>query len=84
MLKKLIIVSLSAVLLGGCTLLDSLKTGDAARDAKPQVVETSTPTPSIDPELQTIPSPASGTDTTSLETDINSTTILDENFSDLN
>ena len=45
MLKKLAIISASALLLGGCTLGDVFKTGDAARDEKSMAVATSTPAP---------------------------------------
>lgn len=83
MLKKLALITISSLLLGGCTLLDSLRQSDAAQDVKPAIVATPTPLPSSDSALQAMPSTAPGTDVTSLETDINSTVILDEDFSDL-
>lgn len=85
MIKKLAILGISAILLGGCTFTDVFKTDNAAQDEKPAVVATSTPapTPTPDTQLQAIPSPLSGTDDASLETDINNTVILDEDFSDL-
>ena len=83
MIKKLAILGISAILLGGCTLTDAFKNGNAVQDEKPAVVATSTPVPTPDTQLQAIPSPAAGNDATSLETDINATTILDEDFSDL-
>lgn len=85
MFKKLTLISLSALLLGGCTLLDVFKPSDAAKDINKEVVASSTPTPAPpDPNLEAIPSPKAENDVTSLETDINSTVILDEDFSDLN
>jgi PBP1b-binding outer membrane lipoprotein LpoB len=82
MLKKLAIIAFSAVLLGGCTLLDNvLKPGDAAKDAKSDTVAPPSPTP--DSSLESMPSTSASDDVTSLETDIGATTILDENFSDL-
>ena len=88
MIKKIAFLGISAILLGGCTLTDAFKAGNAAQDEKPAVIATSTPTPiptsTPDAELQTIPSPGSGTDDKSLETDINNTIILEEDFSDLN
>lgn len=83
MFKKLTLISLSALLLGGCTLLDVFKPSDAAKDINKEVVASSTPAPP-DPNLEAIPSPKAENDVTSLETDINSTVILDEDFSDLN
>lgn len=83
MIKKLAILGISAILLGGCTFTDVFKTDNAAQDEKPAVVATSTPAPTPDTQLQAIPSPLSGTDDSSLETDINNTVILDEDFSDL-
>ncbi|MFH2085647.1 MAG: hypothetical protein ABII21_02605 [bacterium] len=84
MIKKLALLSISALLLSGCTLGNSLKTSDAAQDSLPEAVMTSpTPTTVPDPELQEMPSTSTTTDETSLETDINNTKILDEDFSDL-
>ncbi len=82
MLKKIVTITLSAALLGGCTLGDLLKPGDAAKDARSDVVASPSPTP--DTSLDAMPTTSSGSDDASLETDINSTTILDEDFSDLN
>lgn len=84
MLKKLAIISASALLLGGCTLGDVFKTGDAARDEKTMAVATSTPAPvKPDQELEVIPSVSTSTDITSLEADINNTKVLEEDFSDI-
>lgn len=85
MIKKIAILAFSSILLGGCTLLDVFKPSDAAKDTKKEVVATSTPAPaSPDPNLEAMPSPKAANDVSSLETDINSTVILDEDFSDLN
>ncbi len=81
MFKKLAIITLSSVLLGGCTLTDFLKPGDAAKDAKSESIMTPSPTP--DTVIESMSSTSTSDDTASLETDINSTTILDEDFSDL-
>ncbi|MEI8232129.1 MAG: hypothetical protein WCG44_00115 [bacterium] len=85
MIKKIAIIAVSALLLGGCTLTDVFKTSDAAKDQKP-VVATSTPAPttSADISLEAIPAPATATDVDSLEKDINNTKVLEEDFSDLN
>lgn len=85
MYKKLLIVGLSAILLGGCTLTDVFKNNQAAEDSKPISSMTPSPSPSaIDTELQAVPSTSTSSDVDSLETDINNTTILKEDFSDLN
>lgn len=85
MLKKLALITLSAALLGGCTLGNVLKTNNAAFDEKPgSPTSSAAPTATPDTSLESMPSTTTGTDDASLETDINSTTILDEDFSDLN
>lgn len=87
MIKKIAIIATSAILLGGCTLGDMLKTNNAASDVKsdsPIVTSTPTPTTSPDVSLEAIPSTSNSTEVTSLEKDINNTKILDEDFSDLN
>lgn len=84
--KKIAFVLLSSILLGGCTLTDSFKTGNAAKDAKPEqsaVSASLAPTTTADPELSAMPSTSGSSDVGSLEADINSTTILEEDFSDL-
>lgn len=85
MIKKLALLGLSAVLLGGCTLGNALKTGDAAQDSLPEATATATaaPTATPDREIESMPSTSPGNDEQSLETDINNTVILDEDFSDL-
>lgn len=81
MYKKLAIITVSSFLLGGCTLGDFLKPGDAANDAKPD--STMSPAPTPDKSLESMPSTSTSDDASSLELDINNTTILDEDFSDL-
>lgn len=84
MLKKLALITLSAALLGGCTLGNVLKTNNAATDEKPGTPMSSVaPTTSPDTSLESMPATTNGTDNASLETDVNSTTILDEDFSDI-
>ncbi len=84
MLNKLAIITISAVLLGGCTLGDVFKSDGAAKDEKSMAVATSTPVPvKSDKELEVIPSVSVSTDDASLEADINNTKVLEEDFSDI-
>ena len=86
MSQKLALVTVLAVLLGGCSLTLPGMGNQAASDSAPSPVaqgnvsESATP----DTKLEAIPSPGTGTDTTSLEKDLNDTQILDEDFSNLN
>ena len=88
MFKKLAIISLASLALGGCTLGDMLQTNSAVMDEKQEsVVATSTPAPTVmtpDKDLDSMKQNSSSTEVTSLETDINGTTIIQEDFSDLN
>lgn len=88
MLKKIAVIALASLALGGCSLKDMLKTNSAVMDEKKEeVVATSTPAPTYmepDKDLDSMKQNSSSTDVTSLETDINGTTILQEDFSDLN
>lgn len=84
MIKKIALITLSSLLLGGCTLGNYLKPNEAATDAKNIPVATATPVPTSDQSLDSVPATSSETDDTSLETDLNNTAILDEDFSDLN
>lgn len=88
MLKKIAVVTLASLALGGCNLKDIFKTNSAVMDEKKEtVVATSTPAPTYmepDKDLDSMKQTSSSTDATSLETDINGTTILQEDFSDLN
>jgi hypothetical protein len=85
MIKKLAILALSSLVLGGCTLTNIFSPNQAAQDAQSEPVATSTPAPVASPDttLDAIPSTSTSSDETSLETDINNTKILDEDFSDL-
>lgn len=85
MYKKLAFVAISSLLLGGCTLTNYLRGGGAAKDVQNNQAEIA-PSPSITPdkELEMIPGNSSNNDETSLETDIDNTVILEEDFSDLN
>lgn len=83
MYKKIAVITLSAFFLGGCSLTDLLKTNNAATDQQSQAVATSTPAPIPDPELDRMPPTSTSSDTTSLETDINSTVILEDDYSDI-
>jgi PBP1b-binding outer membrane lipoprotein LpoB len=86
MIKKITILIVSALLLGGCTLSDIFKPNQAVSDQKSELSATQTPLPvsSVDPNLEAMPSTSTSTDTASLEIDIESTKILEEDFSDLN
>lgn len=88
MLKKIAVITLASLALGGCSLKDMLSQGNAVMDEnKQESVATSTPAPTYmepDEELESMKQNSSSNDITSLEADINSTTILQEDFSDLN
>lgn len=77
MVKKIMFLGLAAILLGGCSLQSYLPgKNEAARDQKTEeekVIVGESPAPSL----------STGTDDDSLESDINATIILDEDFSDL-
>lgn len=89
MFKKLAILSLSTVILGGCSLQTMVKTNDAAKDSqspapamtKPEATVTTSPDAAL---LQANPSTSPANDDKSLETDINNTNVVKEDFSDLN
>lgn len=80
MSKRLFVLATLALALGGCSLQNQAAT-DTGAVASPGTVVAS---PAPDAELSAVPSPGTGSDTTSLEQDLNSTVILDEDFSDLN
>lgn len=81
MFKKMILVTLFALLLGGCTLGDVFRDDRAAKDEK---IVSQTPSETPDPALTSMPATSESTDPDSLELDINRTTIIEEDFSDLN
>lgn len=88
MFKKIAIITIASLTLGGCSLKDMLNTNKAVMDENQESVATiATPEPTYmepDTELDSMKQNSSSTDVTSLETDINATTILQEDFSDLN
>lgn len=89
MFRKLSMLLGASLLLGGCTLGSlTSKPGDAATDA----IATTTPTPVAavasaspvaDPELDKMPATSQSTDIDSIESDLNNTNILNEDFSDI-
>ncbi len=79
MIKKIMLVFVTALLLGGCTLSDVLRPNQAAKDEA-----TASTLPSPDQSLEAMPATSDSSDTASLEADINNTTILEEDFTDLN
>lgn len=83
MLKKIIFLSLMSLVLGGCTILPKLN---------PAATDSATPSPSSSPRSsdQTEVSAyeqsqitSGGTDEGSLEKDLNSTTIPDDDLTDI-
>jgi PBP1b-binding outer membrane lipoprotein LpoB len=81
MYKKITLLALSAMFLGGCTLTDLLQSNQAATDQQSQAVATATPAPAT--EFATVPPLSPSTDVDSLEADLNNTVILDEDYSDI-
>jgi hypothetical protein len=84
MFKKMLILGLSTVILGGCTMTNMFNSNNAAQDSKMEATESPAPSATPDADLEAMPSTSSSSDDKSLETDINNTTILNEDFSDLN
>ncbi len=77
-MSKLLIIFVCALLLGGCVLNQYFPgRGDAAKD------EQSAPAKSPLVSDSPAPSLSTSTDPASLEADLDSTLILDEDFSDL-
>lgn len=91
MTKKLLLVLFTAVFLSGCTLLP--KTENAATDTKsasPLPSPSAIPTPPLEPDdtnkistYENTQKTSVGTDMDSLEKDLNSTNIPDENLNDI-
>ncbi len=81
MIKKIMLVFVTALLLGGCTLSDVLRPNQAAKD---EATASTLPSPTPDQSLEAMPATSDSSDTASLEADINNTTILEEDFTDLN
>ena len=95
MLKKIALITLASLALGGCTLTNFLSTNKAATDASntpptatmtpvPMQPGSVSPSPTADPALEAMPSTSTSNDTQSLEQDIGNTKILNEDFSNLN
>jgi hypothetical protein len=87
MFKKIALITFSSLALGGCSLQDMFKTNTAVTDQNQEVVATATPAPTYmeaDKDLESMKQTSSSTEVTSLESDTNSTVILQEDFSDLN
>lgn len=84
-MNKLLLILSSALLLGGCTLTSQLWSESAtdANLASPTPTPHSSQAPASDPALDAQPTPGTGTDYSSLESDLSSTVILEEDFSDL-
>lgn len=85
-MNKLILILTTALVLGGCTLSSQLWSKSATDTALPTPTASPvalSPSPSPDPELESQPQTTTGTDYSSLESDLNSTVILEEDFSDL-
>lgn len=82
-MNKLILILSAALLLGGCTL------GAKKMENTPNTQASPTPTSSPmsssvpDQDLDEMPKTTTGSDTKSIETDLNATVILEEDFSDL-
>lgn len=82
-MNKPLLVLVAALLLGGCTLGANLQ-GKSATDAlSPTPTATPTATPPSDTELEKMTPTSTGTDASSIEADLSSTVILEEDFSDL-
>ena len=69
MIKKITILAISALLLGGCTLLGS-KPNETGQGMDESLIDSTTPT-------------SESTEIDSLKADINNTVIFEEDFSDL-
>ena len=84
-MKKLLVVALAGLLLGGCTLAKSQQ--EAAKDEKPAVVtntETKTElSQTEDPKLQAVPSVDNDNSLEGIEEDMTNTEFFDEDFGDL-
>ncbi|MEI6690230.1 MAG: hypothetical protein WCL07_00610 [bacterium] len=89
MYKKIVIISLTSIILGGCSIVSNK---EAATDVSPTTSPAPTPAPTIinpaaspivDPELEKIPNTSASTEINSIESDLNNTNILPEDFSDI-
>jgi hypothetical protein len=85
MYKKLTILGLSALILGGCAITNPFVGNQAAQDALPtsSSIPEATVTTFPDAALQAMPSTSTANDPASLEKDINNTQIAPEDFSNI-
>lgn len=77
---KIILAVIALVVVGWYAYQNLPKSGDAVSDTQTETVQTEV---TDDPDLEAIPSPATDSDIKSLESDINGTLILEEDFSNL-
>lgn len=80
-MNKLILILAAALLLGGCTIGSNLMGNNATDSASYTPTPTSSAAP--DPDLEAMPQTTSSSDESSIQTDLESTVILEEDFSDL-
>lgn len=80
---KLFLILVAALVLGGCTLGSTMFKQSATDEASSTPVPTPVSSVVTDEELESIPSTKSDTDAASIEADLNATSILEEDFSDL-
>ncbi|GAB4026180.1 MAG: hypothetical protein Fur0011_0920 [Candidatus Microgenomates bacterium] len=79
-MNKFIIILTTAILLGGCTL-GSKMTKKSEINSTPDASPTSSVFP--DTDLDSLPATTTSSDISSIEQDLNTTVILEEDFSDL-
>jgi len=79
-MNKFILILTTAILLGGCTL-GSKMSKKSEINATPTASPTSSALP--DSDLDSIPPTSSSSDSSSIESDLNATVILEEDFSNL-
>ncbi len=79
-MNKFILILTTAILLGGCTLGSQM-----TKKSEINTTLNSSPTSSVlpDSDLDSIPATTTSSDTSSIESDLNATVILEEDFSDL-
>lgn len=79
-MNKFILILTTAILLGGCTLGSQM-----TKKSEINTTPNSSPTSSVlpDSDLDSIPATTTSSDTSSIESDLNATVILEEDFSDL-
>ncbi len=80
-MKKLFLILVAGIILGGCTLASWRE--EAASDEQSQAAPSATTTGQADTDLAKTPSLTSDNQVGDLETDINNTEVLNEDFADL-